>query len=97
MGVEDLSDENKQLPVEEHTTVQQLINIYGREAVRRGLEYIENLSEADKAYRESPEEDQLKQGVERAYDVEKSGENVEEAENKWARAMEDKGLGLDDE
>lgn len=92
MGVDQLiSDHNRS------TTIGELIEIHGEEAVKRGISYMESLSEAEESYRESVNGDRFKRGVENAYGVEEGGERVEEAVSKWEESMRENGLGVTDE
>lgn len=81
-------------------TVRDLINMYGREAVRRGLSYMESLSEAEEEYKQSAEDgggyaEGIARGVTDPEDLDP--EKREEINERWAEGMEEGGLGLDDE
>jgi hypothetical protein len=95
MGLE--SFDSSSTGISEDTTVRELANHYGEEAVRRGLKYIDNLSEADEEYRKSADTENLKEGVKERFDAEGESEELDEASKRWAESMEGGGLGLSDE
>lgn len=81
-------------------TIRDLIDMYGHEAVRRGLSYMESLSEAEDNYKQSTEEqaDYAEGFIDQTADPEDvPKEKRAEINNKWAEGMEESGLGLDDE
>lgn len=77
------------------TTIAELRSIYGEESVRRALNYMDKLSEADKNFRESAEEDKMIEG----YSEFLTDSNItsREEESEWQRGMKENGLGIDDE
>jgi len=75
--------------------VSDLIELFGQEATRRGIEYMISLLEAEQAYRQSANPDDLDEGWARGYGVEDQDLDTE-ASDKWADMMEEKGLGLDE-
>lgn len=105
MGVEELTEDP--LPVDESLTVEQLVQIYGREPVRRGLSYIINLRKADESYRRSANTEKSQEFIQKtAEGVSESGqeidpselpESAQEAQSAWEEKMEEKGLGLEDD
>lgn len=81
-------------------TIRELIDIHGEEAVRRGLSYMESLSEAEQNFKEAAGEssgyaEETAKGVN--MEDEMDPETREEINNRWAEGMKDGGLGLDDE
>lgn len=82
------------------TTIQDLINIYGKEAVRRGLSYMASLEQADQEFRESASESDEygKRFTEAQTDgeVEVDEKTVDKVNEDWQDAMEGDGLGLED-
>jgi len=101
MGIQELGSEEDRLVDHPDLTVQELIDMYGKEATRRGLEYIRSLSSADERFRDSGKEKKEKyadrvvegQGVDPS---QVSEEAKQEASTSWEKAMEDDGLGLRD-
>lgn len=81
-------------------TVRDLISMYGEEAVRRGLSYMESLAEAEEEFKQSVEESD--EYAERVIEGVTDPENIdpekrEEINSRWAEGMQEGGLGLDDE
>lgn len=74
-------------------TVQDLINIFGEEAVRRGLQYTASLSEAEQEFISSIEDDDYEKGLEKA-GVDDVPQNVSE---QWKKQTQSGGLKLDDD
>jgi len=107
MGVEELTEEP--FPVDEDLTVQQLVDIYGKEAVRRGLSYIINLQSADESYRQAANPEKSQEFIQKTaegvaevepgqeIDPEELPESAKEAQSEWEKQMEEKGLGLEDD
>jgi len=95
MGVQDLPEDDDELEGRRDLTVGELVDIYGKEAVRRGLEYMESLQEADQEFRKSANPEDLSEGLEEAFDV----ENIEDPDSseRWAESVKEDGLGLDNE
>lgn len=93
MGIQDLVPGEESLIDHTELTVQDLIDMYGREAVRRGLEYTRSLSDADKEFRESADPDRMTEGYREAG---VDGE-VDPVSEKWASSSREGGLGLDDD
>lgn len=91
MGIQDLVPGEDSLIDHPDLTVQDLIDMFGREAVRRGLEYTRSLSEADQEFRQSADPDRMTEGYREAG---VDGE-VEPVSNKWAQSSREGGLGLD--
>lgn len=92
MGIQDLVAEDDSLIDHPEITVRELIEMFGREAVRRGLEYTRSLSKADKEFRESVDPVRMEEGY-RDAGVEGDLEPVTE---KWSVKSKEGGLGLDD-
>lgn len=91
MGLQEVGHEGE-LINQDHLTIGELKEIFGREATRRGLEYMNSLTRADRNYREAANPEDLDEGFERAY-----GDEVEtDAGDDWAKSMERKGIDLDD-
>lgn len=107
MGVEELTEEP--LPVDKDLTVEELVDIYGKEAVRRGLSYIINLQSADEAYRQSANSEKSEEFIQKTaegvaqmepgqgVDPDELPESAQEAQSAWENQMEEKGLGLEDD
>lgn len=93
MGVRDLIGDD--LPVDENTTVADLVDKHGKEIVKRGLEYMDSLDEADREYKRAADDTEMSKGYERA-GVDSDDENVDKASTKWARAVKVRGLGVDE-
>lgn len=94
MGLEEFSE---MAEINGDTTMSDLVDIFGEEVVRRGVEYMSSLKTADSTYRSSvgdyPENYAESFGAE----PEKINEDTkEEMESKWAEGMEESGLGLDE-
>lgn len=85
--------------IPEDTTIQTLIDIYGEEAVRRGISYMASLREADEEFRKSTSKDhnyaQKMSEALTSEDVDVEDEMVSEANSSWEESMEGDGLGLD--
>lgn len=96
MGLERFDSEHADISPE--TTVQQLVDMYGEECVRRGLKYITNLAEADKSFRESADPNDMREGYSRGITGgEVDPDEIEgDAPVTWAERMEENGLGIDD-
>lgn len=83
-------------------TVSDLKDMYGEEAVNRGLSYMESLSDADENFKESVSPEQMEEGYDEAAKTYSDDEDatvsdktkVEEASEKWAEETKDNGLGL---
>lgn len=102
MGLGELTEEEKRLIDMENITIGELKNMFGKEATRRGLEYMASLSTADENFRQSGEENKDKYGnrvVEgQGVDPDKVSEEAkEEASSSWRSSIEETGLGLDHE
>lgn len=95
MGIEDIGKD--EFPVDKELTVEELIEMYGEEPVRRGIQYLMSLYKADKNYRESVDEGKMKEGYERGYGVEGSKGKVDDAVGKWGQSMKERGLGINEE
>lgn len=96
MGLQDVGED--EFPVDEGMTLRELIDIHGKEAVRRGVRYIHSLSDADEEYRESADRSKMREGYERGYKVDTSGnKDVEEATSRWEDKMRKNGIGIDEE
>lgn len=91
MGIQDLGEQEALISRKE-LTIADLEQMFGREATRRGLEYMRSLDDADRSYRENPTTEAMSEGYRRA-GVEGDIEPVSE---KWKSEMEEEGLGLDD-
>jgi hypothetical protein len=96
MGLDSFDSDKQTLSPD--TTIGELVEHYGEEAVRRGLKYIDNLSDADENYRKAVTEDgeELKEGIKEKFNSDGS-EELDEVSKKWADSMEDTGLGISDE
>lgn len=98
MGSMALEDAADPFPVDKETTIQELIHMYGEEAVRRGVVYIDNLAESEKEYvdaaREGGYAEELADSISRE---EVPEDKEEELDSKWQEGMEDSGLGINNE
>lgn len=92
MGVQDLA-EGDELISQRDLTIADLINLFGREPVRRGLNYMEKLPTAQENYRKSASGDKMERGYREAG----VRGDVSPAADEWERGMEKSGLGIDDE
>lgn len=98
MGSMALEDAADQFPVDEETTVSELIDMYGEEAVRRGISYISNLADSEEKYLEAAQGGNYGEGITDAVvggDVPE--DKKDELDSKWEEGMQDSGLGLNDE
>jgi hypothetical protein len=99
MSLDDMAEErssaDRVMEDPEAWRVSDLMELFGREATRRGVEYMVSLVEADQEYRQSANPDDLDEGWARGYGVEDKDLDTE-ASDKWAEMMEEKGLGLDE-
>lgn len=98
MGSMALEDAADPFPVDKQTTIQELINMYGEEAVRRGVVYIDNLAESEREYmnaaREGGYAEELADSISEG---EVPEDKEEELDSKWKEGMESSGLGIDNE
>lgn len=78
------------------TTIEDLARMYSREAVKRGISYMDSLADADRQFRESASREDMSEGYAEA-DLDTDHENVQEASEEWADSMEESGLGINDE
>ena len=93
MSLEDLAGGDAELTEEMMTlSVSDLVDEYGKEAVRRGLEYMNSLSEADENFKESVTEDNLEEGYREAG----IKGDLDPVTSHWAEQSKQEGLGLDD-
>ena len=94
MGLEEIVDGSA--AQFEDVTVGELIQQYGEEPVRRGLSYMASLSDADQNYREaSRKADEYGEGYSKGV-ADDPDADTEEIENRWADAIEDSGIGIND-
>lgn len=97
MGVDSLIDEDDdELGVDPEATIQDLINLYGPEVVKRGISYMESLRKADENFKKAADPETMKDGYVNIAGSEDLSDEVKEASEKWADAMEG-GLRLDGE
>ena len=92
MGIQDLGEQEALISRKE-LTIRDLEDMFGREATRRGLEYMRSLDDADKTFREKVDEDDMTKGYRRAG----VHGDIEPVSEKWKQKSEEEGLGLDDE
>lgn len=107
MGVDELTEDP--LPVDEDMTIEMLCQIYGREAVRRGLSYITNLQNAEESYKKAANSQKSAEFVQKTKVGVKGGgdpqevnpeelpERAQEAQSAWEKGMEKSGLGIEDD
>lgn len=93
MALSDLLDEEEKLIDRENITIGDLIDIFGREPTRRGLEYMQSLEKAEREFKQSVDADTMTKGYR---DAGVEGD-VEPVSRKWKAESEKKGLGLNDE
>ena len=97
MGIDEVLQEGS-LADQDELTVGQLKQMYGEEVVRRALQYMNSLVEADEQFRQSADPKQMEEGYKQ---IEGVGDELPEAakkgSEKWAEAMQDSGLGISDE
>lgn len=94
MSLDDLTDPDG-TGIDYSMTVQDLVSIYGKEAVKRGIQYMGSLSEAEENYRESVTQDKMEDGFERIAesDIDLSDE-AKEASSRWEQESKESGLGI---
>lgn len=92
MALSDLGEEDS-LIAQKNLTIGELIDMFGREAVRRGLEYTRSLDDADETFREQADADRMTEGYRKAG----VQGDIEPVSEKWEAEIEEGGLGLDDE
>jgi len=78
-------------------TVEDLVDMYGVEAVKRGMEYTASLSDAQKAFVDSVDGNKAEYSREFAESYTGEKARNKEVEDKWANASKEKGLGLVDD
>lgn len=93
MGVQDLEEDEDSLIRQDNMTIGDLKTIFGREATKRSLNYLEGLAEADSSFKESADQGKMEEGYEEAYGDDAEG--TSDAAEEWRKAMEEDGLGLD--
>ena len=94
MALDDLSgSETDVLDGIRDYTLEELIEVYNEEIVRRAVGYMQSLEEADEEYRKSGSADEFKDKWSEAFGVEPS-EQVDDAATEWAGKMEEEGLGI---
>lgn len=95
MGLERMADDQADI-VESMSdvTVSELVQQYGREATKRGLQYIISLSEAEQEFKQSANPKALDEGWREGFDIEDDIDT--DASDIWAEKMEERGLGLDE-
>lgn len=92
MGIEDARD-YADIDHSLDKTIEELVGEYGPEAVRRGLAYMDSLSEAEKNYKENPTPEDYQRGLEQSgVEGDLSGVSDE-----WKASMDNNGLGLDND
>lgn len=92
MGLDAFSEKIPE--VSEETTVSELIDIYGEEAVFRAIKYMHSLSDADENYRNAISSEDMEEGYHDAGVQE--GDAVEKSSDKWERESSESGLGIED-
>lgn len=93
MGLSDVNRE--ELPFSEDTTVAEIVDEYGYEATKRGLNYLTNLPEADRNYRESHKKSsKYEEGVKDGYSSEDELDGDVDTE-RWEEGVKG-GLGVDE-
>lgn len=95
MGIQDLG-EQEALIARTELTIGDLKDMFGREATRRGLEYMRSLGKADRNFREAADETTMKDGYRSITEEAGESEQVEDASREWAQSMEKGGIGLDE-
>lgn len=93
MGVQDLEEDEDSLIRQNDLTIADLKDIFGREATKRALNYLEGLGEAEQNFKESAKGEKMRESYKETYG--EGSEQMSEAAKEWAEAMEDDGLGLD--
>lgn len=88
--------EFSKLPVSADTTVKELAEEYGFEAMRRGLQYMDSLSDAEQEYIDSASGEKMERGY-RDAGVEGGEEQVKHASSKWADKMKESGIGIEED
>lgn len=93
MSLDNLSDsETDVLDGIRDSTIQELVDEYNEEIVRRGVEYMASLERADKNFRDVTEED-----MEKGYEKAGVDGDTSDASAKWAEEAGSEGIGIDDE
>lgn len=94
MGLDDIVGDGLSIQEKRDITVLDLENMYGKEAARRGIEYMKSLSEADNNYRQAAQDNNYGEEMkERVGDKDLSSE-AQRASSKWVSNMENRGLAL---
>jgi len=97
MGIDEVLQEGS-LADQDELTVGQLKQMYGEEVVRRALQYMNSLVEADEQFRQSADPKQMEEGYKQIEGVgDELPEEAKEGSEQWAEAMQDSGLGISDE
>lgn len=93
MGLTGIGSGEEELIDQEDVTIGDLIDNYGREAVRRGLKYTQSLHDADEEFRKSANPETMEEGYREAG----VRGDIDPVTDEWSAGMEKSGLGLDDE
>jgi len=98
MTTEDVVSEKDSHQVDDSTTIGELREMLGEEAVNRGVSYMLSLADAQEAYRKNVQSEQYEEGLSQAgiSDDDIESEAVQKATSKWASNSEENGLGIDD-
>lgn len=91
MGLGELTSDDDALHNQEHLTIGDLKDILGEEAVRRGLEYMRSLPEAEKEFIRAADPDRMTEGYRKAG----VRGDIDPVSEKWSAEMKEEGLGID--
>lgn len=75
-------------------TLADLIQLFGEEPVRRGLQYMASLEEADKEYKKT-NSDELLEGLQDWTDSDDPTEQMIETSDHWSKRMKEEGIGIE--
>lgn len=95
MGIQDVL-EDETLADNDDLTVGELKEFFGEEVVRRGIQYMNSLREADHNFRQSANPEQMEEGYKKIANSEEISERAQEGAEEWSSKMEEGGLGLED-
>lgn len=94
MGTDDIVTEQELGQFDDSTTVGDLRAVFGDSAVKRALNYMASLSEAEEEYREATQKERYRDGMAEmaGKDADEIGEKVEEASEDWEERTNSLGI-----
>lgn len=88
-------EKNQVLIDPSEVTLKDLIVMFGEESVRRGLQYMSSLKEADEEFKKSGSKEAMLEALKEMTGEDEPTEGMKELSDNWSEEMENQGLGLD--